>query len=204
MRGWRGGDRAVCGPPRDAPVATTASVAIRGVSGQQAGQLGWPAAVTSRPVRSAVAPTLAARFRRFEPGALRRPRIGAALPPSAPAALRLVLSAVASALTPRSSRVRRTLWAWCVAPALATRRLPRNWLCQPPESRDAANEWGRMGEGGVSDGKGGWRRTLSNARRWAGGEAQVESRDATRLRVVRRLLLSADRGRLCPSTETYV
>ena len=89
MGGWRGGDRAVCGPPRDALVATAASVAVRGDGRQRAGHLGWPAAVTWRPGRSAVAPALAARSRRFAPGVLRRPRAGAALPLPAPAALRL-------------------------------------------------------------------------------------------------------------------
>jgi len=166
-------DTAVCGPPRDAPVATAASVAVRGDGHQWAEQLGWPAAVTSRPGRSAVAPAPAAHSRCFAPGVLRRPRAGAALPLPAPAALRLVCSEVASALTPRSPRVRRPFCAWCVARALATRRHPRNWRCQLPGSGDADDEGGRMGEGGASEGRGGWRRTLSIARRWAGGEAPV-------------------------------
>ena len=174
MRGWRGGDTAVCGPPDDAPVETAALVAIRGVGRQRAGQLRWPAAVTARPGRAAVSLALAARSCRFAPSELRRPHAGAALPLPAPVALRLVCSAVASALTPRSPRVRRPLCAWCVSPALATRRQPRNWRCPLPGSGDAADEGGRMGEGGASDGRGGWRRTLSHARRWAGGEAPAQ------------------------------
>ena len=93
--------------------------------------------------------------------------------PRRPLCAWLVCSAVASALTPRSPRVRRPLCAWCVALAVATRRHPRTWLCQLPGSADAADEGGRMGEGGASDGRGGWRRTLSDARSRAGGEAPV-------------------------------
>jgi len=186
----------MCGPPRDAPMATAASVAVRSVGRQRSGQLRWPAAVTARSGRSAIAPALAERSCRFAPGVLRHPRAGAALPLPAPAALRLVCSAVAAALaprsfhfapgvlrrprdgaalplpapasfrlvcsavgfamTPRSPRVRRPPCAWCVAPVLATRRTyPLHWLFQLPRSGGAADEGGRMGEGGASDGRGG-------------------------------------------------
>ena len=139
----------MCGPPRDAPVAPAASVAVRGVGRQHAGHLRWPASATAGPRRSAVAPALATRSFRFAPGVLRRPRAGAALPLPAAAALLRVCSAVSSALTPRSPRVRLPLSAWCVAPVLGPRRpYPRDWRCPLPGFGDAADNAGRMGGGG--------------------------------------------------------
>jgi len=158
-------------------VAAAASVAVSGVGRQHAGQLCWPAAATARPRPSAVAPALAARSCRFALRVLRRPRAGAALPLPAAAALRLVCSEVSSAQTPRSPGVRLPFGAWCVAPALATRRpYQRDWRCPLSGFADAGDKARRMGEGGASEGRGRWRWTLSSARRWAGGESPVSGK----------------------------
>jgi len=115
MGGRSGGHSAVSGPARDSPVTAAASVAVRGVGRQRR------AAPLARGCHCA-------------PCALRRrPRAGGALPLPAPAALRLVCSAVAPALAARSPRARLLLYEWCVTPALAERRsYPRDWRCQLP------------------------------------------------------------------------
>jgi len=119
------------------------------------GQLRSPVAATVRPV-ARVAPALVARSFRFAPGVLRRHCAGAGLPLPVPAALCLVCSEVASALAPRSHRVRLLLYEWCVAPALALcRPYPRDWRCELPGFGDAANKEGRMGEGGAQEVRGG-------------------------------------------------
>jgi len=174
LGGRRGGVRAISGTLHDVPVAAVASDAVRGVARQHAGQLRSPAAAITGPVPSAVASALAARSCRFEPGVLRRPCAGAALPLPAPAPLRPVFSAVASALKPRSTPVRLLLCGWCAAPALAPRRpYSRDLKVQLPGFDDDADTAGRMGKGGASEGSGGCLWTLCHARRWAGGESPV-------------------------------